>query len=119
MDNLVVKQTGRQGIEALLEIARVVQEQLQTDGIPADQARKVALAAADQVRQNYGGTEVYIPKGLALVLSERDWQIWREFRNSNYDALAKQYDITPRHIRRIIERCREEDFLSRQGVLFE
>ncbi|MCK4622014.1 MAG: hypothetical protein KAT62_07340 [Desulfuromonadales bacterium] len=32
MNNLADKQTGRLGMEALLEIARIVQEQLQADG---------------------------------------------------------------------------------------
>lgn len=117
MENLTGK-PGRQGMEALLEIARIVQEQLQADGIPTDQARKVALTAADQVRQNYGGTEVYIPKGLALVLSERDRQIWDEFNGDNYHALAKKYDRTERQIRHIISRVRDEHDARVQLGLF-
>ena len=111
--------TGRPGMEALLEIARIVQEQLLASGIDTEEARKIGLKAADQVRQNYGGTEVYISKGLALILSERDWQIWREFDGSNHQELAHKYDTTSRHIYRIVARCREEDYLKRQGRLFE
>lgn len=118
MINLAEKRSGRQGMEALLEIARIVQEQLQADGLPADQARKVALAAADQVRQNYGGTEVYIPKGVALVLSERDRQIWDEFNGDNYSALAKKHDRTERQIRYIITRVRDEQDARVQMGLF-
>ena len=110
--------TGRQGMEALLEIARIVQQQLQADGLSADQARQLALKAADQVRQIYGGTEVYIPKGLALVLSERDLQIWAEFNGDNYAALAKKYQRTERQIRYIITRVRDERDARMQLGLF-
>lgn len=113
------KQPGRQGMEALLEIARVVQEQLLADGLDNSKARDIALKASEKVRLLYGGTDVYIPKGIALVINERDWQVWHEFDGANHSELAKKYDTTPRHIYRIVARCREEDFLKRQGKLFE
>lgn len=116
MDNKQLK--NRPGMEALLEIARIVQEQLMSEGIQSDKARDAALKAADAVRKTYGGTDVYISKGVALILNDRDWQIWHEFNGRNQDELAKRYNLTPRHIYRIVERCRDEDFLRRQGNLF-
>jgi len=118
MSPLTEKHPGRQGLEALLEIARVVQEQLQSDGFDDSKARDIALKASEKVRQLYGGSEVYIPKGVALIINDRDWQIWREFDGANHAELARKYDTTPRHIYRIVARCREEDFLKRQGNLF-
>lgn len=112
------KQTKRPGMEALLEIARIVQEQLQTDGVEGVKAREIALKAADHVRTNYGGTEVYISKGAALILTERDWKIWHEFDGYNQRDLAQRYNMTSRHIYRIVARCRDEDFIRRQLNLF-
>ena len=118
MENPPNISSKRPGMEALLEIARLVQEQLQSDGVDAVKAREIALKAADHVRINYGGTEVYISKGIALVLHDRDWKIWREFDGYNQRELATRYDITPRHVYRIVERCRDEEFLRRQMNLF-
>ena len=67
---------------------------------------------------NYAGTEVYIPKGVALVLSKRDRQIWEQFNGENYSALAKKYDHTERQILYIIARVREEQDARVQMRLF-
>ena len=103
------KSTKRPGIEFLLEIAGIIQEQLPTYGISLENAREVALKTVDCVRKKHGGTDVYIPKGMALTLSKRDWQIWQEFDGSNQQELAKTHKITTRQVYRIIERCREEE----------
>lgn len=99
----------RPGFEFLLEIATIIQQQLPAYGITPKDARNVALETVDCIRKKHGGTEVYIPKGIALTLSRRDWQIWKEFDGSNQKQLAKKYTITTRQVYRIIERCREDE----------
>ncbi len=106
------------GRQALLEIARVVTDTLTEAKIPAEQARELGLAAAEAVRSNYGGEQIYVPKGLALVLSSRDRQIWREFTGRNTLTLAKKYDLTERQVYSILSRVREEEFVARQRPLF-
>ena len=106
------------GQQMLLEIATVVTEQLIADGIAPERARKIALQSAERLRQHFGGERIYIPTGLALLLTERDRQIWREFTGRNTLALAKKFKLTPRRIDAIIARVRQEEFESRQMRMF-
>ncbi len=55
---------------------------------------------------------------LTLVLSERDRQIWGEFKGDNYYALAKKFELTERQIRYIITRVRDEQDARVQMGLF-
>ncbi|EAT15353.1 hypothetical protein HTZ97_09345 [Desulfuromonas acetoxidans] len=98
----------RPGVEFLLKMATTIQRELEGVGIKSKEAREAALKAVEVVRQDNGGTEVYIPKGMALTLSQRDWELWNEFDGSNHSFLARKYKLTIRQIYRIVERCREE-----------
>lgn len=107
------------GLQVLLTIADANTTALIEAGIEAEQARKVGLQVADQVRNLHGGEQIYIPKGVALVLRERDWQIWEESTGRNHLVLAKKYDLTDRQIYNIIARCRIEHDRKHQLPLFE
>lgn len=102
----------RPGVEFLLKVATAIQRELEETGIQSKDARKVALRVVEMIRHENGGTEVYIPKGVALTLIQRDWQIWEEFDGTNYSALAREYQLTTRQIRRVIVRCRKEKDLK-------
>lgn len=109
-DNLAEKR----GTQFFFDLVRLTTEALVATGIDAEQARKAALQVAEQARETYGGEQLYIPKGLALVVSERDREIWRKYNGSNHFALAKEYNLTVRQIYSIIERVRAEEFHRRQ-----
>lgn len=113
----MIDETEKRGTQLLFSIAELVADAL-TDVDP-EQARQVGLAAADAVRRHFGGEQVYIPKGLALAISERDREIWRKFNGRNHLELAKEYGLTARQIYSIIARVKEEEFQKRQGKLFE
>lgn len=106
------------GTQFFYDLARLVSEALEPSGIAPEQARQIGLQAAEHVRQAYGGQPIYVPKGLYLVVSERDREIWRKFDGNNYHQLAREYDLTLRQIYSIIARVREEDFQRRQMGLF-
>jgi Mor family transcriptional regulator len=111
--------TDRRGLQILYDIADTLATGLASSGVAKNQARELARQAADMVRHTYGGEQLYIPKGHALTLCERDREIWRKFNGSNTLILAKDYDLTARQIYSIVARVREEEFHQRQGKLFE
>lgn len=111
---------AKRGVQALLDVAQVVTEALVADGIEASRARELGLIAAEKLRDVYGGDQVYIPRGLALLLSRRDLEIYQAFNGSNHFALAKEHNLTERQVYNIIERVRREMFARQQpGLPFE
>jgi len=83
-----------------------------------DERAALAFRATEAVRRAHGGFSHYFGKGLAYELSVRDREIYRRFSGDNYDALAREYDLTEMRIRQIINACREEDRRLRQQDLF-
>ncbi len=115
----MIDERESRGTKVLLEIETLISEELQRHQVDPEKARTIGRCAAERVRQYYGGIQVYMPKGLALVLSERDREIWRKFNGGNYAELAREYNLTDRQIRSIVARVKEEEFQKRQGKLFE
>ena len=110
----------KRGVQALLDVAQVVTDALVADGLEAGRARELGLLAAEKLRDVYGGDQVYIPRGLALLLSKRDLEIYQKFNGSNHFALAKEHGLTERQVYNIIERVRREMFARQQpGLPFE
>lgn len=111
----------KRGIRFLLNIARINTEALVDRGIDQEQAREIGLLVAEAVRVEHGGEPIYVPKGLVLVISARDREIWSKYSKYNGPdilTLAKEHDLTERQVYSIVARCREEDFNARQGKLF-
>lgn len=88
--------------------------------LPARLAHRDALAVAlvDAVRGHFGGAQIYIPKPGAEQVSERNRQIYAAFNGRNYMQLAREFDLTERHVRDIVEACRAADVATRQKDLF-
>lgn len=83
-------------------------------------AEEIAFRVAEHVRANYGGLNMYVPKGDAFDLGKRDWQIYAEHtgRPGNLAELALKYDLSEMRIRQIVKACRTEEMRRRQAPLF-
>lgn len=114
MDNL----TEARGMRVLLEIAQDVTDALIAGDVAPELARAAALRAADNVRERHGGEQLYIGKGQALLIGDRDREIWRKYDGTNHRGLAKEYNLTVRQIYNVVARVREEEFNRRQLGLF-
>ena len=84
-------------------IARVLIERA---GIDAAVARQVGREVAEHVRQHWGGSQIYIPKGEAYAVSERDQAIFERFNGTNVTELARLHDLSERQIRAIVKRVK-------------
>jgi Mor family transcriptional regulator len=71
------------------------------------------------VRKDWSGMAVYIPKGHEYEISKRDLQIYNRFDGSNHARVAHEFDLTERQVYKIVKRVREVEFHKRQLKLFE
>lgn len=77
--------------------------------IVADQVDRVALRC--------GGGQFYLPKGLALKLSQRDREIFDRFNGRNKRELAREYGVSEMRIDQIVAAVRRAEFERRQGKI--
>ena len=104
--------------EVLETISAAVAGVLVDRGVEIAAAREAGQVAAERVRQDFGGFQVYVPSGKMHALSARDREIYAAWKpGENEFVLCRQYDITERHLRRIVEARRAEDRATRQGSL--
>nr|DAJ55167.1 MAG TPA: Mor transcription activator family [Caudoviricetes sp.] len=55
-----------------------------------------------RLAERYGGYQLYIPKPESLSRNARDEAIREAFDGYNFNELASQYGLSPRHIRVIV-----------------
>jgi Mor family transcriptional regulator len=59
-------------------------------------------AVIDVIATNFAGMPVYIPKRKTVDLNARNAAIRRAFNGRNTNDLARRYQLTSQHIRRIL-----------------
>lgn len=80
-------------------------------------AAERALQLAEGLRREIGGSQPYLSKGDDYEMTARDREILAKFNGHNHDALAREHDVTPRHIYRLLRRRIREEVARRQGQL--
>ena len=61
------------------------------------------LETAKKIVAALGGDSLYVPKVESIIRLARNRRINKEFTGFNHKELATKYDLTTRHIRKIIE----------------
>lgn len=61
------------------------------------------LETAKKIVAALGGDSLYVPKVESVIRLARNRRINKEFTGFNHKNLAAKYDLTTRHIRKIIE----------------
>lgn len=87
-------------------------------GTDAEAVRNLSLEIALDFAERFGSEAFYFPRALRYRLSERDAAIWAEFNGNNYVELARKYNRSPRHVRRLVGRMQELERNRTQGNLF-
>ncbi len=77
-------------------------------------AHAIACSIASEVAKDWGGMQVYVPKGLSL----RDIKIFQEFTGNNHMELARRYGLTEVRVYQILEKARESYIKKIQPDLF-
>ncbi|MDH3998049.1 MAG: hypothetical protein OET90_04340 [Desulfuromonadales bacterium] len=104
--------------ELLADLAVKLNEYLIEQGLETQQAQDIAWRAAEMVRCDWAGQDLYIPKGKRFEQLQRDAEIYRRFTGSNHLALAREYGISQRQIYSVIKRVRlAQQERGRSGLL--
>lgn len=75
-------------------------------GMTEEAARNTAAHTVDEIRKEWGGLNLYIPKCEAKGLSERDLEIHDRFNGRNHGQLAREYGLSTNRIYQIIKKHR-------------
>lgn len=69
---------------------------------------------AEHLAKHWGGSGIYFPMGMTYKLSQRDRQIYSEFKGNNHFELAQKYGVSVIWIYKIIRTVQKEELASRQ-----
>lgn len=105
--------------EMLTDLADTARELMTDYGVPAIAAELVADALADHVAKRWGGQQFTIPKDVRFSNFKRDLEIFQRFTGDNYDALASEYHLSERGMRKLISRVRAQIQQAAQPSLFD
>ena len=108
----MLPQTPPESPEVLADLGQIVQQRVQ-DWLPPRLAAELAQEVVEAVRQRWGGSLIYIPKGAAWARQQRDAAIAAAFTGHNHGELARRYHLTVTQIYAILQRQRQ----SRQDPL--
>jgi Mor family transcriptional regulator len=103
----------------LADLRSTVAASLIADGIDEVKAERFAHTAAERIRNEWGGSMPYIPKGQEYELSLRDRQLWNEYTGYNRDELIKKYDISVQWFYKISKIQRKAELKRRQADMFD
>ena len=92
--------------EVLEDLRCYLVTDLQRMGLADQDCERIALAVTERIRTYWGGEQLYIPRGRFFHRRKRDDQIEAEFNGTNARELRKRYDLTERHLYRIVDQVR-------------
>ncbi|MCM2494578.1 Mor transcription activator family protein [Burkholderia glumae] len=107
------------GPELLVDLSvQIAQALVELASIDTDQAEQIGREIADRMAGHWGGQNIYFPMGVSYRLSQRDRQIFEEFRGDNQAELARKFGVSLQWVYKIIKTVRREDIAARQRDLF-
>ncbi len=104
--------------QTLAEIVDVLVDTARRAGIGVDDAWAQAERSVLAISAYIGGRSIYLPRGDRVLEAIRDRRIWSEFRGDNTVELARRYDLTERHVQRILAEQRDLHVKRVQRPLF-
>ena len=106
--------------EFMQVVADYMTDALIKNGIAENIAANLGVECCMAVMKAVGGDSYYIPKGVKLIYTKRDLQIYNEFfGTSSIRQLSAKYGITTRRIYQIVAAVRMGEEVPEQLNLFE
>lgn len=106
--------------ELLREVADHVTATAADHGFPPEVSAQLGHSVADVLAESWGGQVLSFPKDLAYKTVLRDEEILAAYQaGTSVAALAKQWHMSERGIRRLIKRAELRSPNRRQRSLFE
>lgn len=69
----------------------------------------VGISAYRTLVKNFGGEALYIVKAETIAQDYRNKRITEKFNGGNYKELAKEFDLSERYVRKIVNRMLKGD----------
>lgn len=91
---------------------------VQAFGVSGDAANALGTDVAMRMVEQWGGQQLYMPKGVRIEASRMHHQIYEEWRGNNHRELARKYGFSLQFIYRVIKVLRKADLDSRQHDMF-
>ncbi|MBS0044526.1 transcriptional regulator [Shewanella sp. M16] len=79
---------------------------------------KIAIPLLHRLCREFGGLQMYLPRGHLLEIEMMNLSIWHEFNGKNVEDLARKYNKSMQHIYRVIAKMRKREMKTRQPDLF-
>jgi Mor family transcriptional regulator len=93
--------------ELFAELLDVVARQLVELGVAADQAQLVAAFIVDFLGEYWAGQSITFPKDEHYQLTLKELEAWDMYTGGNIDQVARHFKMTPRGMRKLLDRIRE------------
>ncbi len=104
--------------ELLRDMAGIVERQLLQGGLEAQLAAAIAMNVVEEVREQFGGQMIYMPKG-ELWQRRRVWQaMWEAFTGHNHDELGRKFGMNVVGVYRVLAIMRAEHRKRVQADMF-
>ncbi|MDH4869847.1 Mor transcription activator family protein [Pseudomonas sp. BN515] len=87
-------------------------------GVSEEAADALGTDVAMRMIEQWGGQQLYMPKGVRIEASRLHHQIYQEWRGRNHRELARKYGFSLQFIYRVIKALRKADLDSRQRDMF-
>lgn len=101
-------------------LAVTLAEFLMCHGVAEDVADAVCWDAAEVIRKQWGGQQVYIPKGTHEETSRRHQEMYAKWlAGAEFLELAHEYGMTEPAVRFVIRRVRDRRHKEMQPTLFD
>ena len=81
-------------------------------------ALRASFVFVELIRREWSGQNLYIPKGQAYDLSQRDLEMWNRFNGNNRHQLMQEYGITEQRFYQIMKAVRARESKRTQPDLF-
>lgn len=109
--------TPRHYPELLADLADRVAAKLAKHGVDAERAAEAGFELAEEMRVNWGKTNMYFPRGAQYEASLRDQQIWRRLGKEKAADLAREFGISEVAVYAAARRARTFYVNERQSQL--
>ncbi|WP_256260917.1 Mor transcription activator family protein [Shewanella sp. NIFS-20-20] len=100
--------------EAMRQLYAMFRHELETHQVDS----KIAIALLNRICREFGGVQLYLPRGRQLEAEIQNLSIWHEFKGDNVEELSRKYDKSMQHVYRVIAKMRKRETKNRQPELF-
>lgn len=114
VERLAEDEESQRWPEAMRQIYAMFKHELERHGADT----KIAIAMLNRICREFGGVQLYLPRGRQLEAEIMNLSIWHEFKGDNVEELSRKYDKSMQHIYRVVAKMRKREVKHRQPDLF-